>query len=144
MLVTPIAAGEVDVITRYADLAGTAKAGTTQYGDDAAGRLTGIEHRSGSGGVLADYDYSYDDAGRLTSKTEDSVIRLFGYDDAGQLTADGALSFSYDGSGNRTNAGYVTAAGNQLSSDGTWILGHDPRGQLIRPRTRQHAFRLLT
>ena len=122
----------MDVVTRFADLAGTTTAGTTQYAHDAAGRLTGIEHKSGSGGVLADYDYAYDAAGRLTAKTEDSVVTLFTHDDAGQLTADGASSFSYDGSGNRTNAGSVTAAGNRLTSDGTWTYTHDAAGQLVK------------
>ena len=126
------AAGEVDVVTRFADLAGTTKAGTIQYSHDAAGRVTGIEHLSGSGGLLADYDYAYDDAGRLISKTEDSVVTLFAYDDAGQLTADGAASFTYDGSGNRTTTGSVTAAGNRLSSDGTWSYTHDAAGQLVK------------
>ena len=97
------AAGEADVVTRFADLAGTTKVGITAYGYDAAGRVTGIEHKSGSGGSLADYDYAYDDAGRLTSKTENSVVTLFGYDDAGQLTADGSAAFAYDGFGNRVH-----------------------------------------
>jgi RHS repeat-associated protein len=82
--------------------------------------------------VLADYSYTYDDAGRLHAKTENGTTTTFGYDDAGQLTQDGAAAHSYDATGNRTDAGYSTGDGNRLQSDGTWTYTYDDAGELIK------------
>ncbi len=79
-------------------------------------------------GTLATYQYSYDDAGRVTAETIDGTTRVFTYDDADQLTADGANTFTYDAAGNRSNTGWVTGAGNQLVSDGTWNYTYDLAG----------------
>lgn len=42
-----------------------------------------------------------------------------------QLTQDGASTFGYDGTGNRTNTGYATGGGNRITTDGVWVYTHD-------------------
>ncbi|WP_020467964.1 RHS repeat-associated core domain-containing protein [Zavarzinella formosa] len=121
-----------DTLTRYSDLAGTTAAGTTDFAYDDAGRTTGIVHRNASSSVLADFGYDYDEAGRLTSRTENYVTTTFAYDAADQLVQDGATSHDYDGSGNRTDAGYVTGDGNRLESDGTWSYTYDDAGEMVK------------
>jgi RHS repeat-associated protein len=124
--------GQLDTASRFTDLAGTTSAGTSVYGHDDAGHVTGITHHIGSGAVLADYSYTYDDAGRLHTKTENGTTTTFGYDDASQLTQDGAAAHSYDATGNRTDTGYSTTNGNRLQSDGTWTYTYDDAGELIK------------
>ena len=126
------AQNRLDNIARSTDLAGAVAAGNTGFVHDDTGRVIGITHHAVGGGVLADYGYGYDDAGRLTSRTENSVTTTFGYDDAGQLTSDGATSHNDDGSGNRPDTGYVTGTGNRLQSDGTWTYTYDAAGQLVK------------
>ena len=129
---TYTAAVGVDVVTRYADLAGATKVGTTDTDYDGLNRVAAITHKNAGGTTLAAYGYAYDAADRLTSKTENGTTTTFGYDNADQLTADGGTSFTYDGAGNRTTAGYTTGAGNRLSSDGTWAYTYDDAGQLVK------------
>jgi RHS repeat-associated protein len=124
--------GQLDTASRFTNLAGTTSAGTSVYGHDDAGHVTGITHHIGSGAVIADYSYTYDDAGRLHTKTENGTTSNFGYDDAGQLTQDGAAAHSYDATGNRTDTGYTTTNGNRLQSDGTWTYTYDDAGELIK------------
>src|SRR5207248_861218 len=99
--------GNVLTATRYADVAGTTPVGLTQYGY-AGNRLTALQHQDGSGGVLADFSYSYDAADRLTSETDDGVTTSYAYDAAGELTQDGSQSFAYDSNGNRSGTGLQT------------------------------------
>jgi hypothetical protein len=42
-------------VSRYSDLAGTTLVGSTSYTYDAGQRLTRLEHRNGSGNLLANY-----------------------------------------------------------------------------------------
>src|SRR5262249_15306004 len=63
--------GQLEAVSRYADLAGTQKVGETDYAYDDAGRTTHISHKGGAGTTLLDLSYSYDLAGRLTSETTD-------------------------------------------------------------------------
>ncbi len=53
------------------------------------------------------------------------------YDPAGQLLTAGSGTYSYDGTGNRTNPGYQTGPGNQLLSDGTYNYTYDAEGNEI-------------
>jgi YD repeat-containing protein len=46
-----------------------------------------------------------------------------------QLTADGTRTFTYDGAGNRTDAGYRTGSANQLTNDGVWTYTYDAEGK---------------
>src|SRR5207249_3136148 len=118
---------ELATLTRYADQDGTQPVGSSSYAYDDASNLTYIEDRDGAGGLLADFQYSYDADNQLASETDNGVTTSYGYDDAGQLTQAGSASYSYDGSGNRTLAGYQTGADNRLLSDGTTLRAHPHR-----------------
>src|SRR5262249_58087786 len=50
---------QVATVTRYSDLAGTTKIGDSAYSYDAAGRLTNLKHRDGSGTSLAHYTHTF-------------------------------------------------------------------------------------
>ncbi|MCE9567003.1 MAG: hypothetical protein K8U57_33795, partial [Planctomycetes bacterium] len=114
--------------TRYSDLAGTTVVGTTVYTRDEDGRETNLTNLDGAGGVLANYTYTYDAADRLTEKIEDGTSTTYSYDLASQLTQDGASTFDYDATGNRTNTGYATDPGNRITTDGVWTYTFDAEG----------------
>jgi hypothetical protein len=44
------------------------------------------------------------------------------------MTGSNSEAYTYDQNGNRTNSGYVTAAGNRLMSDGTYNYDYDSEG----------------
>src|SRR5262249_26074013 len=118
--------------TRFSDLAGTTTVGYSQSTYDGAGRLTNLQHKDGSNGTLANYTYTYDVADRLTGKQENGTLYTYSYDSTDQLTGDNGAAYSYDANGNRTNAGYVTGAGNRTTSDGTWTYTYDDAGDLVK------------
>jgi RHS repeat-associated protein len=87
------------------------------------GQLSAIEHESN--GFQERYDFTYDDANRLTgySTLYDGIDVSYSYDGAGQLTAadytgGGPVdeSYAYDNNGNRT------LVHNQVSEDWGWEL----------------------
>ncbi len=119
-------------VTRYSDLAGTTTVALSTYSYDDAGRLRNLKHQNGSGTVLANYTYSYDAASRLQTKVENGTTTTFDYDAARQLTQDGASTFSYDATGNRTNPGYATGTGNRITTDGVWTYTHDAEGNVTK------------
>ena len=128
---TYTARGETDIVTRYADLAGTTTIGTADTDYDAGGRVTAITHADAVGNPLAVFAYTYDLADRLTASTDNGVTRTFAYDAADQLTDDGGTALAYDGTGNRTNTGYQTGPGNRLTNDGVWGYLYDDAGRVI-------------
>jgi RHS repeat-associated protein len=125
-----------DVITRYADLAGTQVVAMSQYTFDFAGRITDLTHAKGVT-TLADYDWDWDEGSRITqfvSLTDGTVD--YGHDDRDQLTSadydyQGDESYTYDENGNRTNAGYETGDNNQLESDGVYDYDYDNEGNRV-------------
>jgi hypothetical protein len=44
---------------------------------------------------------------------------------------DGASTYTYDVTGNRTNDGYITDVGNRLVNDGVWTWTYDAAGNTI-------------
>src|SRR5262249_1433094 len=70
---------EQSSIPRYSDLAGSTVIGTSTYGHDDAGRLTGITNKNGSAVTLSYYNYGYDGADRVTSQTWSSAVGTVGY-----------------------------------------------------------------
>jgi YD repeat-containing protein len=124
--------GELATESRSKDSGGSTLAGTTSYAYDSAGRLTQIWHKDGSANVLASYVYGFDGLGRVTSATDNGVLKTYGYDATSQLTSEGGVSRTYDATGNRTGGSYSTGTANQLSSDGTWTYTYDDRGQLTK------------
>lgn len=74
---------------------------------DQDSRITEID-AAGSGTTVQDLSYAYDDAGNITAITDNhqsGSSQTFGYDDLNRLSsatgAYGALSYTYDGVGNR-------------------------------------------
>ena len=120
-------------LTRSSDLAAAAAAGSTVYAYDPSDRLTGVTHKKADGSTLAAYTYALDAAGRPTSRTEGGVTQAFVYNDRDEVTSDAGTAFGYDGTGNRTNAGYATpAVGNRLASDGVWTYTYDDEGEVTK------------
>jgi RHS repeat-associated protein len=123
--------GEVASVTRFLDVAGTVKVGTTTNSYDDARRLVGIDHKNAAGVSVGTYSYAYDKASRLTSETFNGVSKTYAYDATNQLTNDNGTLLSYDKTGNRTKSGYVTTAGNRTTNDGTWTYTYDDAGQML-------------
>jgi hypothetical protein len=61
--------GQLEFVTRYSNLAGTATVALRQYEYGDARRMVVLTHVAGTM-VLANYTYTYDAADRLTAKTE--------------------------------------------------------------------------
>jgi RHS repeat-associated protein len=121
---------ELTSLTRYADLAGTQRVGGTTLGYDDAGRVTAITDTGPSPSTPVDgFGYTYNAAGQVTQETwQLGATKNYSYDADGQLLSDGLKTYSYDLTGNRTNAGYQTGPGNQLQTDGTWNYTYDAEG----------------
>ena len=98
-------------------------------------------HAGRAGTEFADYDFTWDAAGRITDFDFTSLVGDDGdadytYDDTSQLTgADYDFqtdeSYTYDDNGNRTNTGYATGDHNRLTADGTYTYGYDSEGNII-------------
>jgi YD repeat-containing protein len=129
---TYTARDQVETATRYSDLAGTTKVGSSTYTYDAAARLKNLQHRNGSGTLFSNYTYTYDVAHRLETETYNGTTVTYTYDDTNQLTGDGSNSYSYDLNGNRTMTGYQTGTGNRLTNDGTWTYTYDDEGNTTK------------
>jgi RHS repeat-associated protein len=130
---TDDAANEKLTETRYSDLTGTNKVGSSAFTYDGDGRVLTVQYRNGGGGSLANYTYTYDAAGRLTTETIDGANRTYTFDADNQLTSDnGTATYTYDANGNRTNGGNVTGTGNRLTTDGTWNFLYDQEGNVVQ------------
>jgi RHS repeat-associated protein len=104
---------------------------------------------------LAATDYQYDIDGRLIGKstrgTAGAGSHTYDYDDAGRLTAwtygDTTVDYAWDDSGNRTQAGELTAAydeRNRLLTDGEADYAYSPRGTLSSISPPEGSPRSLT
>lgn len=135
--------GERKSLDRYADATGSNKIGSSAYDYWRNGLSKTITHANGASQVLANYDYQYDTAGRLTQESHHGNTYIYGYDKTSQLLTvnkDGSLfeSFSFDANGNRRtstgpngNQTYAPAGpGNQLLNDGIHSYTYDREGNL--------------
>jgi len=103
---------------------------TTSQAYDGMGRLTQIRH-----GDIAQYDYSWDAANRITSMND----AQYGYDATSQLTSAVYEKlpepvrpdelYEYDANGNRKN--FATGKNNQLTSDGVFRYTYDDEGNRV-------------
>jgi RHS repeat-associated protein len=120
-------------IDRFSDLTGNNLVAESDYIYDQFGRLTDLIHVG-----VATYGWVYDQANRITQFTSPDGVANYSYDDRDQLVSadydyQSDESYSYDGTGNRTNAGYVTGTNNQLLSDGTYNYDvYDGEGNRLR------------
>lgn len=94
---------------------GGATIASTDYGYDTDDHLTSKETTGTSG--AGDNTYGYDDAGRLTSWTENGTTTEYGWDDSGNRTKNGDKTATFD-------------ERNRLLSDGDYTYDHTPRGTL--------------
>ena len=118
--------------TRYSDLGGTSKIGSSTFSYDSVGRLTNLQHLNGAGGNLANYTNTYDLASRITAETlNGGAATTYSYDTTNELTNDSQVTYTYDLNGNRTMTGYATGPANELTSDGTWDYFYDKNGNRI-------------
>ncbi len=106
---------------------------------DPASQVTQILHQLGaSGPTINQAAYAYNGVGNRTSVTDRRGSQNFGYDNLDRLTSAShpllgtAQAFAYDAVGNRTTAGNVTNAGNQLTADATHSYQYDDNGNLTR------------
>ena len=118
--------------------------GTTETAYDDTGRRVRITHLDGSDIVLANYEYEFDNANRITRQVIDDDIVDYTYDATGQLLSadhsDPSIPdefYRYDLNGNRIEShlhgtDYVTRPNNQLLSDGEFNYEYDDEGNQIR------------
>ncbi len=111
----------------------------TTYTYDPASQVTNILHQlTASSTQINKAEYLYNGVGNRTSLTDRRGAQTFGYDNLDQLTSAShpllgtPQSFAYDPVGNRTTAGNVTNAGNQLTADSTHSYQYDDNGNLTR------------
>jgi RHS repeat-associated protein len=116
---------------------------------DNANRQTEVLHKNSTGATLADYQYAYDGAGNVTTRTDsDGTMTSFGYDPSDQLNSEVrdnshstgySLGYSYDHNANRltkvvgTGSSAVTTtntygAHDQLLTSGSKSYGYDSNG----------------
>ncbi len=111
----------------------------TTYTYDPASQVTNILHQlTATSTQINKADYLYNGVGNRTSLTDKRGAQAFGYDNLDRLTSAShpllgtAQSFAYDPVGNRTTAGNITNAGNQLTADATHTYQYDDNGNLTR------------
>ncbi len=106
---------------------------------DPASQVTPVLHQvQATSAQVNKAEYLYNGVGNRTSLTDRRGSQTFGYDNLDRLTSAShpllgtAQSFTYDPVGNRTTAGNVTNAGNQLTADATHSYQYDDNGNLTR------------
>jgi RHS repeat-associated protein len=112
---------------------------STTYSYDPASQVTQILHQLGATGpTINQAAYTYNGVGNRTSLTDRRGSQAFGYDNLDRLTSAShpllgtPQAFAYDPVGNRTTAGSITNAGNQLTADATHSYQYDDNGNLTR------------
>jgi hypothetical protein len=78
---------------------------------DAANRLTQAVQKSSSGATLNTWQYGFDPAGNMTSKTANGTTTTLAYNAANEMTAAGSTTYSYDATGAQTGS----SAGENIS-----------------------------
>jgi RHS repeat-associated protein len=122
--------GQIATETRYKDLAGQQKVGSSVITYDKAGNVTSIVHNNAGGTPIATYLSAHDRGDRLVTETDNGNVTNYGYDVANQLTSSGSTTFTYDANGNRNMPGYSTGGDNRMQSDGTWNYTYDNEGNI--------------
>jgi RHS repeat-associated protein len=114
----------------------------TTYSYDEVGQLLHLVNFAADGSVNSQFDYSYDDLGRVTSVTTLDGTTTYGYDATGQLTSvvlpgGRTILYQYDAAGNRasvtdngTQTSYTTNELNQYTSVGGATYTYDANGNV--------------
>ena len=115
------------------------------FGYDSANRTTSVTHSTSGSVTLASYQYSYDNASNVSTRTDsDGTVTTFGYDANDQVTSEVrdnshssgySNAFVYDHNANRTSKvqGGVTTSysydnHDKLTSAGSKSYGYDLNG----------------
>lgn len=117
---------------------------TTAYTYDAAGNMASVVHRNAASTVLESFSYTYDSRNRITSQTSQAGTTNYAYDLTGQLagvTLPGgrAITYSYDGNGNRKvvtdsllgNSTYASNSVDAYTSAGNESFTYDAAGRVL-------------
>jgi RHS repeat-associated protein len=116
----------------------------TVYAYDSASQLTSLVNHRPDGGVLSQFEYSYDSRGRRMSMQTLEGLWRYEYDDLGQLTAWTApggrhVEYEYDALGNRVLVtdddvvtSYTTNALNQYIDVGNERYEYDADGNMTQ------------
>jgi RHS repeat-associated protein len=125
-------ASQLTQLSRYGNLSGTQLVAQSNYVYDRNGRLTDLTHQNTST-TYAAYQWAYDSHNRVTQFTSTDGTNVYTYKSRDELTGTDSNyqtdeAYSYDASGNRTNAGYQTGTNNRLLSDGTYSYTYDNEG----------------
>ena len=111
----------------------------TTYTYDPASQVTNILHQlTATNTQINKAEYLYNGVGNRTSLTDRRGPQNFGYDNLDRVTSAShpllgtPQTFAYDPVGNRTTAGNVVNAGNQLTADATHSYQYDDNGNLTR------------
>ena len=128
--------------TRFSDLTGANRVGRTTFAYTPTGVTSKITHLSAVDAAIVDFDYARDIVDQITSWSHHGKTINYSHDLSGQLlsadysTTQNDEDFSYDGTGNRTNSGYVTGANNQVLADSTFDYVYDNERNLVRQTVR--------
>jgi RHS repeat-associated protein len=112
------------------------------YSYDPAGRLQTLVNHAPGGAVNSQFDYTYDDTGRIATETADGVTTTYGYDLTGELTSvvrpGRTLAYTYDAAGNRTSVTdngvtttYTVNELNQVTAAGATTYTYDADGNRL-------------
>ena len=88
-------------------------------------------NKDSTAATISYYNYSYDNADRVTVQSGTGTTGTYTYDAASQVTNDGTATYSYDSNGNRTMSGYAVGSNNQVATDGTFTYTYDAAGNMI-------------
>ena len=128
--------GTLETLKAFGNGSPTPEVAQTDYTYYANGQIDTIVEKDSNGGgsvtnTVNSFSYSYDNADRLTSKTENSATTSYGYDYDGEVTTvNGSTLYSYDATGNSTASGVNVTTGNELQTDGNFDYTYDPEGNL--------------
>ena len=114
-----------------------------EYMHDIMDRVTNISWRTTRGAAIGGFEYEYDAAGRIVSRSHaigsNAFDRVYAYDGLDRLASDGDVTYTYDAAGNRmtrTEDGetvtYTLGVGDRLAS---WTGGsytYDFAGNVTR------------
>ena len=119
-----------------------------EYRHDIMDRVTNIAWRTTSGATIGGFDYEYDAAGRIVSRSHalgnssqmfQSSCKSYTYDDLDRLASDGGATYTYDAAGNRmtrTEDGaivtYTLGVGDRLASWSGGAYTYDVAGNVTR------------
>lgn len=99
-------------IRRFSDVLGSQQLSRSSFDYDERERLTAISHLDVVDAAIAEYEYTYDLADRVTQAIHSGDTDSFVYDENGQIIQADHTSlpheaFTYDSAGNRTDNGKV-------------------------------------